>query len=1436
MACGSECNQEVGDALVAANTWLTQNNQATTGDPVNVVTGAFLHSEQDLAIPSQRLFIMLERHYNNQRHLPVSETRLQPFGPGWTHSLGMRLQPSADGSVAYFDDRGSELTFALDGAKQSWAAPAGSLGMTLRRLPEDGFHLRQVTGLTAEFNAEGRLVALIQPGPRRDTRIDLSYDANGRLSLVYGAAGRGMEFSYDPGGFLIRELRDHSGRRWSYEYNDHQELEEVCDPAGRRRRYEYCEWTGQVANGRKTTAELALRALKSVFAFRSATEGPPGRPIITNWYTTERRVFLQKNALGNKTRFEYNPFTRTTVVTDSLGHSTVYCFDEAGSTTKIRKPSGSTTEYVFDNRRNLLAEIDPLGRRTEYVDFKEPEKLDLQVGFGRRAAGNRSAYLRFTEADLVDGYDANGNRPLVRDALGFITRFRGHTAFGQPTEVELADGTAIYTKYDDRSGLPLKRTRLHVAEHAEPFQLVETWDYDDFGCCTKHRSWAEREDGSKATSVRIEAFEYDEVLQLLTSRKWMEQDAGRASSASEVQYEWDSLGRLVKETVARRIAPNANPEFRIKQFGYDSLGRLLWELLPDTTARVREYDAEGLITESSVVLSANVESLPHAAPERRLRRLRWVYDAAGNEIRFIDPTGAATIREWDPCGRCIQITAPSGQQTKFTYDRDGNLMTECNASGHETRFAYDAAARLISRLDNLGYSLFITRDALGRRVRVSHSPDDMAPGTRYSYDARGRITNIRFADDAFESLTYDAFGNMCQRRRGRYGSAQDSVESYDFDGLGRLRSVFVGSSETRVQKFRYEYSDYEREVRCYDATENVTASRYDSEGSLIEKIDADGRLLRFSYDDMGRLIRRWSDDGSVDSHFAYHHGGLIKEATEPGVQYRWEYDSAGRVLRHRQDVHGRARVTEYGYDDAGRLTDKRLGDDWWVRLGYASSPLPSQMSFPGHTVSLEYDPAGRLIGERWQAGGQSSFRYSNAGMLTGIRCADGNGEVRWEQSLELDERQRPMRERRRSGRSETVLCYRYDSLNRLIEQTASQGDSRLDSHRYHYDDQNNRIREQRGETTIRSFVFDAADRLLTVRRPGDEVSRSYDRSGLLIGDGVRSFRYDSAHRLREVAGPQAHESVEFRYSATGELVLSTRAGNPEWSFYDGPQVAVRDTATKGRTSFWGLRPDCLIALGEVPGPVYRIYADMWGSVLGESPGATLREYGPFGESAAPVPGPGFGFASKPYEPVSGLYFSRARLYDAASGRFIQPDPKGLVDGPNVYAFARNNPMCYADPDGTEARRHSQGRIAEITPMLAFFPGQKEGRTNIVGPSWLETRVHAEHFDANLNIIGRSYIISPGWFESKPHVEHYDTNWNLVGRSYVEGPGWFESHSHFQHYGTDWSRTGRTYSEGPGWFESQPHFQHYDASWGRAGRTYIEGPGWFESHSHFQRYA
>jgi len=47
----------------------------------------------------------------------------------------------------------------------------------------------------------------------------------------------------------------------------------------------------------------------------------------------------------------------------------------------------------------------------------------------------------------------------------------------------------------------------------------------------------------------------------------------------------------------------------------------------------------------------------------------------------------------------------------------------------------------------------------------------------------------------------------------------------------------------------------------------------------------------------------------------------------------------------------------------------------------------------------------------------------------------------------------------------------------------------------------------------------------------------------------------------------------------------------------------------------------------------------------------------------------------------GLYYMRARWYEARTGRFLSEDPIGLAGGINPYVFAGNDPVSGWDPTG-----------------------------------------------------------------------------------------------------------------------------------------------------------
>jgi len=59
----------------------------------------------------------------------------------------------------------------------------------------------------------------------------------------------------------------------------------------------------------------------------------------------------------------------------------------------------------------------------------------------------------------------------------------------------------------------------------------------------------------------------------------------------------------------------------------------------------------------------------------------------------------------------------------------------------------------------------------------------------------------------------------------------------------------------------------------------------------------------------------------------------------------------------------------------------------------------------------------------------------------------------------------------------------------------------------------------------------------------------------------------------------------------------------------------------------------------------------------------------------------YAFTGRRYDPEAGLYYYRARYYDYATARFLQPDPSGYTDGLNLYAYVGNSPLMWGDPSG-----------------------------------------------------------------------------------------------------------------------------------------------------------
>ncbi len=404
-------------------------------------------------------------------------------------------------------------------------------------------------------------------------------------------------------------------------------------------------------------------------------------------------------------------------------------------------------------------------------------------------------------------------------------------------------------------------------------------------------------------------------------------------------------------------------------------------------------------------------------------------------------------------------------------------------------------------------------------------------------------------------------------------------------------------------------------------------------------------------------------------------------------------------------------LSAYKYLGLGRIVEE---DDEGARLIYLGEANGIENNVTG------LDRFGRVIRQLWQDGtylnmiDEYTYTYDRAGNVTD-----------------------------RLNNMDLVLTdhYVYDGLDRLIEW--DEGWPLVQQKVWSLDSLGNNISTTNGGT------YDAANEETSIA--GSNVTPAYDAAGnMIVLSSGGTAKYDAWNRLAEVdvlnseeeitstyaydgAGRRVRETVETRYIQhpmvsldqhddyyVGQQVVETRDGTSNevqyqniWSPRYIDAMILRDTYSGGNL----VLADRVFYLSDAN---YNVTGLMkYNSDYGEWDIVERYAYTPYGavtyfdhywDEAEDQTGSAYGnttlYAGRTLDLSTGLYYNRARYYDATLERFVNRDP--LQADANLYRY------CYNDPSGQSVSSGEDSTASVFAPDMWVY---KKAVTPCGGFEW-----------------------------------------------------------------------------------------------------------------------
>jgi RHS repeat-associated protein len=258
--------------------------------------------------------------------------------------------------------------------------------------------------------------------------------------------------------------------------------------------------------------------------------------------------------------------------------------------------------------------------------------------------------------------------------------------------------------------------------------------------------------------------------------------------------------------------------------------------------------------------------------------------------------------------------------------------------------------------------------------------------------------------------------------------------------------------------------------------------------------------------------------------------------------------------------------------------------------------------------------------------------------------------------------------------------YTYDSIYQLL--TAAQGGSTTES--YSYDPVGNRT----ASLGVSSYTTNSSNELTAMTGASFTYDYNGNTTSKTASGNTTNYSWDYENHLTSVTLPGTGGTVSFVYDPFGRRIKKVSSAGTSIFAYDGDNL-IEETNSSGTVVArysQGLNIDEPLAMLRSSATTY-YNADGLGSItsLANTSGTLTQTYtfDSFGKQTASSGSlvNSFQYTARESDAETGLYYYRARYYDAVAGRFISADPLRLTGDVNLFAYVDQNPINAFDPLG-----------------------------------------------------------------------------------------------------------------------------------------------------------